>query len=130
MRVGKFSHPKARRLLNSNDFSRVFKDAKFKASHPQCLILANPNLSDNPRLGIVVSKKNVRLAVSRNRIKRLIRESFRLKQQHLHSIDAIVLARRGIDELNNQQITEILNGLWKRINAKAKKGLDGTSSRS
>ena len=66
-----------------------------------------------------MAKKNVRLAVERNRIKRLIRESFRLQQHHLKGIDAIVLARRGLDQKSNQEIFEAVNKQWLTIRKKA-----------
>ena len=114
-----FSFTKADRLLHSSDFTPVFDDAPFRASHPQFLILSRPNALGQPRLGLVIAKKNVHRAVNRNRLKRLIRESFRGKQHHLPAIDAIVLARRGTENLNNSEIHNILNDLWKRVAKKA-----------
>lgn len=116
-----FAFGKNRRLLNSSDFSHVFNDAPYRASHPNFLILACPGLGDGPRLGIVVAKKHVRLAVGRNRIKRYIRESFRARQHKLPSIDAIVLARRGADTLTDEDLQQVLDGLWKRVAKKAMK---------
>lgn len=110
-----FSFEKSCRLLTAKDFSGVFSDAPIKASHPQFLILARPNLLGHPRLGLVVAKKHVRKAHDRNRVKRHSRESFRLQQHNLPSIDAIVLARRGADSVPPAEIIAILNGLWKRI---------------
>ena len=112
---------KAQRLLNSDEFSKVFNDAPFRASNPQFLILSRPNQHSAPRLGIVVAKKHVRKAHARNRIKRLIRESFRQKQHHLPAIDAIVLARKGADTLTNPETYTALDGLWKRLSQKAKR---------
>jgi len=80
----------------------------------------------HPRLGIIVAKKNVRLATNRNRVKRFIRETFRNKQHKLSSIDAIVLARRGCEHLSNESILEIVNGLWVRAAKKAKKSGEDT----
>lgn len=114
-----FAFGKNRRLLNSSDFSAVFNDAPFRASHPSLLILARPSATNEPRLGIVVAKKHVRLAVNRNRAKRIIRESFRLQQHNLPAIDAIVLARRGADSLTKDELQQILDGLWKRVVKKA-----------
>ncbi|WP_245792340.1 ribonuclease P protein component [Teredinibacter waterburyi] len=111
---------KSDRLLNSSDFTAVFDDAPLKASHPQFLILAKPNTLGRPRLGLIIAKKNVRKAVYRNRLKRLIRESFRCKQHNLPAIDAIVLARRGTEDIVNQELTKILNGLWIRVAKRAK----------
>ncbi|WP_086929257.1 ribonuclease P protein component [Agarilytica rhodophyticola] len=116
-----FSFPKSLRLLNSSDFSPVFDKPSFKVHHPQFLLLAKFNNLNHPRLGIVVAKKNIRLAVNRNRTKRLIRETFRNKQNNLPTIDAIVLARRGNEELLNEQILEILEGIWRRAAKKAQK---------
>lgn len=113
------SFRKTDRLLTSRDFSAVFDKADFKASHPHFLILAQSNLLDHPRLGLVIAKKNIRMAVDRNRLKRLIRESFRLKQLHLPAIDAIVLARRGGDQITNQELLKTLDKLWTRVAKKA-----------
>lgn len=116
-----FGFTKADRLLSSSDFSCVFDDASIKVSHQHFLILAKPNTLHRPRLGLVIAKKNVKLAVKRNRLKRLIRESFRTKQDKLPTIDAIVLARRGTENLSNHALIKILDDLWKRVAKKATK---------
>jgi len=110
---------KSSRLLNSSDFQAVFDNASLRASHSQLLVLARPNALDHPRLGLVISKKNIRLAVQRNRIKRIARESFRLQKPKLAGIDAIVLARRKLDLLSNEQLHVIFNQQWCRIIKKA-----------
>ena len=114
-----FAFGKNRRLLNSSDFTAVFNDAPFRASHPNFLILARPSATGEPRLGLIVAKKHVRHAVGRNQIKRISRESFRLQQHKLAAIDAIVLARRGADTLSRSELRQILDGLWKRVAKKA-----------
>jgi len=104
---------KSDRLLNSGDFSTVFDNAPIKASHPNFLILAKPNLLGRPRLGFFF------LSVNRNQLKRLIRQSFRLKQHNIPAIDAIVLARRGGDQIANSELLNILEKLWKRVAKRA-----------
>lgn len=113
--------PKSRRLLNSSEFSPVFDNASFSVQHSNFLILAKFNTLGHPRLGVIIAKKNVRLAVNRNHLKRLMRETFRNKQHHLPAIDAIVLARRGSDTLSKENTSEILNSLWNRAAKKATK---------
>ncbi|MGS2723513.1 ribonuclease P protein component [Porticoccus sp. GXU_MW_L64] len=114
---GDFSRIK--RLLNAKQFQRVFDGAAYKIGHSHLLLLATPNTLDHPRLGLVVAKKNVRHAVDRNKVKRIARECFRHKQQTLGSLDIIVLARRGIGELDNNQLHKLFDGSFRRLCKKA-----------
>ncbi len=109
-----FAFSKAFRLLNQADFTPVFNDAPLRASHPTLLVLCRPGQT-HARLGLVIAKKAVKKAHDRNRLKRLIRESFRKQKNKFPAIDAIVLARKGADALSNTEINSIINGLWKRI---------------
>lgn len=106
---------KTLRLLNASDFQSVFNDAPLRASHKNILILARANGLPYPRLGLVIAKKNVRHAVQRNRIKRIARESFRLRQQDLAGIDAIILARRELDQLDNAALHLLYAQQWQRV---------------
>lgn len=119
---------KSQRLLNADDFKHVFSNPPLKASHRYCLILAKPNLLGYDRLGLVIAKKNIRLAVQRNRIKRLIRESFRHQSSNKQGIDAIVLARKGLDELDNASISQIVDQQWLRIRKKLKQTAVATTT--
>lgn len=112
---------KSSRLLTSQDFQRVFKGAVYKVSHRHYLILAIPNQHNHPRLGLVIAKKNIRLAVQRNRVKRSIRETFRLKQHNLPNIDAIVLARSQLDTLSDKALNKLFEQSWQRVIEKANK---------
>ena len=62
--------PKQSRLLGSSDFSPVFNQPDFRVSNRFLLVLAKTSIYPGARLGIVVARKNIRLAVQRNRIKR------------------------------------------------------------
>ena len=65
------SFGKHKRLLNARDYSQVFDAPDSKASAKQLLLLARANQGTQHRLGLVIAKKNVRLAAQRNRIKRI-----------------------------------------------------------
>ena len=71
------------------------------------------------RLGLVVSKRNISKAVKRNRVKRLIRESFRKNKSQIPNLDVVVLIRKGIDVLPNVIISSKLNSLWDDLYAKS-----------
>jgi ribonuclease P protein component len=89
-----FSFPKDERLLNRNDFVNLNRSGKrYRTEHFTALLKENGLL--NTRLGITVSKR-VGNAVTRNRIKRLLREFFRLnKEGFLKGYDVNLIANRG-----------------------------------
>ncbi len=109
--------PSRYRLVNSTDFSLVFEGNQLKVSHPNYLILARYNDCRHARLGLVVSKKNIPTAVARNRLKRVIRESFRLHHS-LGGLDAVFLVRGGIRSLSPIEINLLLQRAWVRLSQK------------
>ncbi|WP_111498412.1 MULTISPECIES: ribonuclease P protein component [Marinobacter] len=108
------------RLLKPHDFSGVFNQVQVRVPHRHFLILATPNNLGRARVGLIFSKKNLRLAVQRNRVKRLVRETFR-QHDDLPAMDIVVLGRPGLAELDNPTIHRILNELWQRLRRKARK---------
>ncbi|HLT13698.1 MAG TPA: ribonuclease P protein component [Marinobacter sp.] len=109
--------PKSNRLLKPSDYGKVFDDVQLKVPHRNFLILAAPNNLGHARVGLIFSKKNLRHAVQRNRIKRQVRETFRL-QQDLPSLDIIVLGRQGLGQLENPDVRSSLNDIWRRVKKK------------
>lgn len=102
------------RLLTPKNFSFVFENAT-PVSSRTITILARKNQADLPRLGITIAKKRVKLAVHRNRLKRQIRESFRLNAHQLPNVDIVVIAKNGINDLDNQNLRIQLDKMWKRL---------------
>ncbi len=78
-----------------------------------------PNGMDNPRLGIVVSKKVVRRAYSRNYMKRVIRELFRRYQHDIVSVDMVIRAHkpfvRGDFKQVEAELMEAINKLRRYV---------------
>ena len=109
--------PKSARLLNAQDYSQVFNKCSIRAGSTAGTVLALPVLDNRSRLGIIVAKKNVRLATDRNRIKRLVREYFR----H-HPLSApmclVFMAKRGAGALSNADVIGDLDHLWGKLNHK------------
>ena len=89
-----YSLPKSRHLRLPSEFSAVY-EAKTRESRGPLTVYALPNELGHPRLGMSVGRK-VGTAVRRNRIRRLIRESFRLLQHDLprgRGYDLVVVVR-------------------------------------
>lgn len=116
-----FRYPRRLRLLTGRDFQSVFDDVQLKVPDQPILILSRPNDLGHPRLGFVISKKNIRKAVKRNRVRRIIRESFRLNQHNLPSVDMIIMARQGLGELENDEVHKLMKKCWSRLKGKSKK---------
>ncbi|SFH58633.1 ribonuclease P protein component [Modicisalibacter xianhensis] len=113
--------PRQLRLLTAGEYRRVFDQATYKIHGKGLLALASDNALGYPRVGLVFSKKNVRRAVDRNRLKRLVRESIRLQQHRLPAVDIVVLARRGVNDLDNETLHRQLYGMWRRLEKDVRK---------
>ncbi|WP_299234244.1 ribonuclease P protein component [uncultured Halomonas sp.] len=113
--------PRRLRLLTAGDYRQVFDNAAFKVHGKGLMALASPNDLGHPRIGLVISKKSMRRAVDRNRVKRLVRESIRFQQHRLPAVDIVILSRRGVGELDNETLHRQLFGMWRRLTRDAKK---------
>ncbi|VFP80093.1 ribonuclease P protein component [Candidatus Erwinia haradaeae] len=101
------------RLLTSAHFNFVFQRPQ-RVSVTYITILGRLNKLGHPRIGFSLSKKNLKHSHERNRVKRLIRESFRQNQHQLPGMDFVVIVRRGIMSLDNPSLVIILEKLWRR----------------
>ena len=101
-------------MLTPEQFKFVFKDP-IPAASPHFTILAKPNGLTHPRLGLAIPKKHIKRAVGRNRIRRVVRESFRLNQHQLPAVDFVVIAKGGSGEISKEELVKLLGKLWQRI---------------
>ncbi|MFH1350435.1 MAG: ribonuclease P protein component [Pseudomonadota bacterium] len=108
--MGSFSFPKKQRLLNRKDFVNLNRFGKrYQSKH--FTVLFNRNRLGITRLGITVSKK-IGNAVKRNKVKRLIREFFRLHKSHFpQGYDMVIAAKYGASDLYFWEIKEELGEL-------------------
>lgn len=104
-----------KRLLNPRQFKAVFDSPSGKLPGRNVLLLARENDLQHPRLGLVIGKKSVKLSVERNRIKRQIRETFRHHQLELAGWDIVIIARKGLADLDNPELAKQFAKLWKRL---------------
>ena len=123
--MGENNFSRELRLLTPTHFEYVFNNA-IPAVSPQITLLARTNNINNPRLGITLAKKRVKQANERNRIKRIIRESFRLQKQKIPNVDIVVVGKTGLDKLSNQELFSLLNKLWKKLAQRCAKSQSGS----
>lgn len=108
--MGGFAFPPQQRLKRPADFRAVLDGGAKRHSRGFVLFRA-ANRSDRARLGVSVSRK-VGGAVVRNRVKRLMRESFRLHwlAWGLAGADLVVIAKHGAGELSLREVSRELAG--------------------
>lgn len=107
-----FGFSNVSRLNNKLEFDFVFAKAN-RITTKEFIILYRKNTIGHARLGFALSKKIVAKANQRNRLKRIIRESFRTSP--LPAIDLIFLARHNAWIIENPVIFTSLSQLWKKL---------------
>lgn len=108
--------PKSERLLKKKEFQRVFDEGRTFRNN-ELLVYALPNGMDKSRLGLIVGKKAGN-AVTRNRIKRILREAFRLNKGLLRAgIDLILIPRPGLTSPTLSTIEDGFKRLLSRISS-------------
>ncbi|WFS64326.1 ribonuclease P protein component [Pseudodesulfovibrio thermohalotolerans] len=113
---------KERRLLRSPEFTACYEQGKKHFTKSFILfILKRSEPSDGIRLGLTVSKK-MGHAVARNRIKRVVREYFRLHQFDFDlPLDIVIVPKRNLEakQLTLALATEEFTPLLSRLYSKA-----------
>jgi ribonuclease P protein component len=91
-------------LPNAEAFTAVFR-FQHQASSLHLQIYAKPNELSYSRVGLIVSKRIERRAVKRNRIKRLLRETFRTfqKQSGVAGMDWVMRLKRPVSRIETAQ---------------------------
>lgn len=106
-------HPRTARLLRPADFAALRENSQ-RVSTRHFTAQYRP-ASAGARLGMAVSRKVSKLAVVRNRIRRQIRETFRLTRALLPTTDILVIARPSAAALENPLLRADLDLLWQRL---------------
>lgn len=103
---------KKRRLLRLSDFVSVFKQSK-RISVVGVTLFSRVNQFGYPRIGLAISKKYVKYAHERNRIKRYARETFRTYQHNLPNLDFVITVHsKNIVYLKNIDLIREFKKLW------------------
>jgi ribonuclease P protein component len=111
----RYSFSKAKRVRGREEFSAVF-DAKVRQSRGPLTAYALPTTVKSARLGLSVSRR-VGTAPRRNRIKRMLREAFRLMQHDFPRSYDIVIVVRPHEPLILAEYQRMLTALMVKLHA-------------
>lgn len=113
--VKRFTLPKRGRLCQNKSFQAVYRAGKSYANKYLVLYVL-PNRTAKRQIGFAAGKR-LGCAVVRNRLKRLLRESYRLHQSNLiNGVDLVLVARQPLLEAGLVQV----NKAFLELCAKAK----------
>jgi ribonuclease P protein component len=102
------------RLLKAADFRRAFATGK-RIRCGTFTLTAKVNEFEHPRLGLAISRKAAARAVDRNRIKRVVRESFRCQAATMPAFDIVVQATPKARTQPNDMLSRKLDDLWREL---------------
>ncbi len=108
------------RLRQSKEFDEVFRRSQ-RSTDKWVTVLARSNRKGLARLGLAISKKCARKAVERNRIKRIVRESFRHNKHCLRGLDLVIVGRKGPEKGERRLFTESLRHHWQVVSERCRK---------
>lgn len=112
---GSLAFTRKQKLSKAIDFKNVFKNP-FVSSDRYFKVLARLNQQQSSRLGMAVSRHVDKSAVGRNRIKRVIRESFRQRfSGNRYFLDIVVLPKRESAATPNERLIHSLKSHWLRL---------------
>ncbi|WP_455384081.1 ribonuclease P protein component [Acidihalobacter prosperus] len=108
------SFPRCVRLTEGRDYRKVYAHARRSGDRIFTVAWA-PGEAGCARLGLAISRKCARSSVARQRIKRIVRESFRHVRASLPPVDIVVSCRPGTAGQANQELRDSLERHWSRL---------------
>lgn len=106
--------PREARLRRAADFAAM-RQGSGRLGGRCFSVRYRPNGLDQARLGLAISKRVSKRAVERNRIKRLLRESFRRARRELPPLDLLVTARESAVERTGAELLAEIDALWRKL---------------
>ncbi len=102
------------RIRTADQYQAVFNHPhRFSADN--LVALCQHNTLDHARLGVSVSKASFKLAIDRNTVKRIIRESFRLRQASLKGLDIVIVVKQPRSTFSKRELRECIERLWRKV---------------
>ena len=111
---GRLTLPARLRLRRKREFDAAYARGR-RMGDGLFMVTATTNETGAPRLGTAVAVRIAGSAVARNRLRRIIRESFRVHQHELPPLDIVVSARPPARTAAPAALRTSLTALWKRL---------------
>jgi ribonuclease P protein component len=108
------SFPPARRLRKPGEFKRVYATGR-RMGNEFFTVNTQPNELTAARLGMSVAVRAMGNAVARNRVRRMIRESFRLNQSIIPALDIVIGVRAAARSAEPAQLRLSIERLWQKL---------------
>ena len=110
--------PAERRVTKKSDFVPVLRTGvSFFSRYGK--LLCKKNSYGHPRFGMIVSKKAAKRSVTRSRIKRVARDTFRQSQSSLPNQDMVFIARYRSDLVTNEELRKCIKSLLTQLQESA-----------
>ena len=106
--------PREARIRRAGDFAAL-RQASGRLGGRCFSVRYRQNELGHARLGLTISKRVSKRAVERNRIKRLLRESFRRVRSQLPPLDLVVMAREQAAGVPGPELLAEIDALWRRL---------------
>jgi ribonuclease P protein component len=110
-RITRYRLSENQRLPDTASFDRVFQKAT-RSRDKWFTVLCRRNEFAIARLGLAISKKQCKTASGRNRLKRIVRESFRHGQDELAGLDIVVMNKSAATDASNSTLADSLATHW------------------
>ena len=101
-------------IPSKEGFSEIFSSPDQKHSTDNLMVLSKDNGLEHSRLGVAIRKRDIKLAINRNRIKRKIKGSFISKVLELQKKDYVVLVKKKLSE-KEKELNKDLEFLWSKF---------------
>jgi len=108
---------KSSRLREAAQFKRVFANPQ-RFYGGGFVVVVRANGLGQARLGLAISKRCCSLAVDRNKLKRIARESFRARVARLPAVDVVLLCAPKAKQLTNPELFSGLDRAWQKLSGK------------
>ncbi len=112
-----FGFGKQYRITKTDEYSSVFR-LRCSVFSPHFQVYGKANGLGRARIGLVVGKKVAHRAVSRNYMKRTLREFFRLTRSNYSSLDMVVLVRKRFGRSERQDVLGELASIIHKLQVK------------